>query len=304
VFTTGQIDTMQSRLNLHKQFYSNYIQQTEYLYPVTYSKPSVVFPPYEVRGKPVNFDSIYNSRDSIHFVKTNKLIYHENDSLLVYVTGTVKLDGGCSNSNLIWKLEKKELDSWKTVIEQQSFVLDCGVPCVKVHNKVFLVSFINNEKEYDAKANSTFTEGEYRITVYGANNKPKVSNSFYVEKDSVHAFYTTKLEYLEHDSLCIFVNGRVLLQNDCGTYLLIQIEKKHEDVWELVLDMAKRKNCGWSVHDAKNEIIFVQYINGIEGDELPKTGDPMFSSGEYRIRIYGENGHAKLSNTFNVTCKK
>lgn len=126
------------------------------------------------------FDSLVTRYSTISQAVTNKRSYSANDSLILEVTGTLRLDGGCGTYP-VWQLERKEKGEWIIVKKVQTKIMACGASRMEANKTRFMLTQIT--KNGWSPAPISFISREYRIIIYGENYDPKISNVFTVHLD-------------------------------------------------------------------------------------------------------------------------
>lgn len=104
-------------------------------------------------------------------------VYGLTDTIVVHVTGHVKLDGSCSGSTPLYGFQRKEGDAWTDYLPPGNIQMCCGMPDAPwVQHTVGLVPARVALPAYG----KPWVPGEYRVVVMLVGEKELVGPPFTV----------------------------------------------------------------------------------------------------------------------------
>lgn len=104
-------------------------------------------------------------------------LYHLTDTIVVHITGYVKLDGGCGSSTPLYGFQRREGDAWVDYLPPCNVQLCCGMPSTEwVQHTVGLIP----EHVAMPGRGRPWKPGEYRVVVLLVGDKELVGPAFRV----------------------------------------------------------------------------------------------------------------------------
>lgn len=105
-------------------------------------------------------------------------LYHLSDTIVLTITGHVKLDGSCGGSAPLYGFQRKEGDAWVDYLPPCNVQLCCGMPSEEwVKHTVGLVPAQFARPSYG----KPWVPGEYRVVIMLVGDKELVGPPFSVE---------------------------------------------------------------------------------------------------------------------------
>lgn len=106
--------------------------------------------------------------------------YHQNDTFILKITGKITSDGGCSDGNVLWVLQKKEGDYWVPIVENL-IQMDCGTGRNTFDHKqlpLFIITNKINREMYSFPRQIELNSGKYRVYIFDDIGLPYFSETF------------------------------------------------------------------------------------------------------------------------------
>ncbi|MCU0319324.1 MAG: hypothetical protein MUE88_04525 [Flavobacteriales bacterium] len=104
-------------------------------------------------------------------------LYHLSDTIVVRVTGYVKLDGSCSGGTPLYGFQRKEDDAWVDYLPPDRIQMCCGMPDAEwVQQTVALVPAHVAQPAYG----KPWVPGEYRAVILLVGDQELVGPPFRV----------------------------------------------------------------------------------------------------------------------------
>lgn len=103
-------------------------------------------------------------------------LYHLNDTIVVRITGNVKLDGGCGSSTPLYGFQRREGDAWVDYLPPCNVQLCCGLPDRWFQETVALIP----AQVAMPRRGRPWKPGEYRVVVLLVGDKELVGPPFRV----------------------------------------------------------------------------------------------------------------------------
>lgn len=123
-----------------------------------------------------------HQKDSTLSFHLKQVEYHRGESIKVIVKGIVMLNGACSNSQLIWQLERKNKTSFEEIYSTTQTQMDCGLPFIYAEDKEYtLIKLAANQNDelLSSYAPTKFLpQGTYRLLLFNLNRMPVFSEEF------------------------------------------------------------------------------------------------------------------------------
>ena len=109
--------------------------------------------------------------------KSSAPLYHLSDTIVVRITGYVKLDGSCGGSTPLYGFQRKEGDAWVDYLPPCDVQLCCGMPDAWWNQQS--VAFIPAQFDMPERGRP-WKPGEYRAVVLLVGDKELVGPPFTV----------------------------------------------------------------------------------------------------------------------------
>ena len=103
-------------------------------------------------------------------------LYHLTDTIVVHITGDVKLDGGCGSSTPLYGFQRREGDAWVDYLPPCNVQLCCGMPYRWFRETVALIPAHVARPAYGRP----WKPGEYRAVVLLVGDRELVGAPFRV----------------------------------------------------------------------------------------------------------------------------
>lgn len=104
-------------------------------------------------------------------------LYYLTDTIVVHITGHVKLDGGCGGNTPLYGFQRKEGDAWVDYLPPCNVQLCCGMPSAEwyQHTVAMVPAFVARPAY-----GKPWVPGEYRVVVMLVGDKELVGPPFTV----------------------------------------------------------------------------------------------------------------------------
>jgi hypothetical protein len=105
----------------------------------------------------------------ITYLKMNKKVYKDNDTISITLTGSVLNDGGCAGGNILWTLQKFENGKWIIANDNCCEQMACGKgPSIMKNTTIPLILLKDkiNQNIATYPMQREIPKGKYRFVVY------------------------------------------------------------------------------------------------------------------------------------------